>query len=131
LHQEHRLPLEVLTSGSPPQNPSELLESDAFPALLERLTGRAELVIIDCPALLPVSDAAVIATLAAEVLLVARASSTRAEQLDIAAEALRDIGKQPVGAVLNGLRARFNRSYVYGAGPAVEAPAPAAPVWER
>jgi len=130
LHNEHKLPLDVLTSGSPPPNPSELLESDRFAALLDGLTRRAEIVILDSPALLPVSDAAVMARLTAAVLMVARVSSTRAEQLDAAAESLRAVGKHPVGAVLNGLPARIGRGYVYGPNNAVKAPAPAVPVWD-
>lgn len=131
LHHEHQLPLEVLTSGSPPPNPSELLESAGFEALLDRLTSRAEIVILDSPALLPASDAAVMARSAAAVLMVALVSSTRAEQFDEAAESLRAVGKHPVGAVLNGLPARTGRSYVYGPSDAVEAPAPTVPVWDR
>jgi Mrp family chromosome partitioning ATPase len=131
LHGEHALPLQVLTSGSPPPNPSELLESSRFSDLLGSLTGRAELVIVDSPALLPVSDAAVMARATAAVLMVARVSSTREEQLDIAAESLRAVGMQPVGAVLNGSPARTGRAYRYGPSAAAEAPAPVVPVWDR
>jgi polysaccharide biosynthesis transport protein len=131
LHRERHLPLEVLTSGTPPMNPSELLESDAFSALLARLTGRAELVILDSPALLAVSDAAVMARRAAAVLMVARVSSTRAEQLDAAAEFLRAVGKQPVGAVLNGLSARIGRAYVYAPRSAVAPAERTEPAWDR
>jgi succinoglycan biosynthesis transport protein ExoP len=128
MHYEHELPLEVLTAGTPPPNPSELLESDRFGALLDRLTERAELVIVDSPALLPVSDAAVIARMTAAVLMVARVPSTRAEALDAAAESLRAVGKQPVGAVLNAVPARTGREYVYG--PGAGAPAErTAPAW--
>jgi succinoglycan biosynthesis transport protein ExoP len=131
LHREQELPLEVLASGSPPANPSELLESDRFGALLDRLTRRSEIVILDSPALLPVSDAAVMARLTAAVLMVARVPATRAEQLDVAVESLRAVGKQPIGAVLNGLPARIGRAYVYGPTDAVDASEPAVPVWDR
>jgi capsular exopolysaccharide synthesis family protein len=130
VHEESQLPLEVLTAGSRPPNPSELLESDRFGALLDRLTGRSEIVIIDSPALLPVSDAAVIARMTAAVLMVARVPSTRAEALDAAAESLRAVGKQPVGAVLNGVRTRAGRDYVYGPSAAGGAPAGAVPAWD-
>ena len=130
LHREQGLPLSVLTSGAPLPTPSELLESNRFAELLDSLTNRAEIVIIDSPALVPVSDAAAMARAAAAVLMVARVSSTREEQLDAAAEALRAVGNQPVGAVLNGLPARTGRAYVYGPTEAVDAPAPAAPAWD-
>jgi capsular exopolysaccharide synthesis family protein len=128
LHPAKQLPLEVLTSGSPPPNPSELLGSDGFAALLEGLTRRADIVILDSPALLSVGDAAVIARLTAAVLMVARVPSTRAKQFDMAAEALRAVGEYPVGAVLNGLPARFGRGYSYGP-KTVKAPASPVLVW--
>ena len=131
LHHEHQLPLEVLTSGWTPPNPSELLESDRFAAVLDMLARRAEIVILDSPALVPVSDAAVMARLTAAVLMVARVSSTRAEHLDIAAESLRAVGKNPVGTVLNGLPARSGQAYVYGPSHAVERPASVVPVWDQ
>jgi succinoglycan biosynthesis transport protein ExoP len=132
LRREHDLPLEVLAGGASPPNPSELLDSDRFETLLGALTRRAEIVIIDSPALLPVSDAAVMARSVAAVLMVARVSSTRAEQLDIAADSLRAVGKQAIGAVLNGLPARGGHDYVvYGARGRREAhAAAAAPAWD-
>lgn len=129
LHHEQELPLQVLTSGSPPPNPSELLESAGFADLLDRLTQRAEIVILDSPALLPVSDAAIIARSTAAVLMVARVGYTRAEQFDEAAELVRAVDKHPVGAALNGLPARTGRAYVYG--PSDARKTPAVPVWDR
>ena len=128
LHREQQLPLEMLTSGSPPPNPSELLGSERFEALLEALTLRADLVILDSPALLSVGDAAVIARVTAAVLMVARVPSTRAEQFDAAAEALHAVAEPPVGAVLNGFPARTGRGYAYGP-KTTKAPASPAPVW--
>jgi capsular exopolysaccharide synthesis family protein len=125
LHREQQLPLEMLTSGSPRPNPSELLGSDDFDVLLAGLIRRADIVILDSPALLSVGDAAVIARMTAAVVMVARLPSTRAEQLDTAAEALRAVGVDPVGAVLNGLKARTGRGYAYGP-KTKKAPAP---VW--
>ncbi len=128
LHHEQELPLEMLTSGSPPPNPSELLGSERFEVLLEGLTHRADIVIVDSPALLSVGDAAVIARVSAAILMVARVPSTRAEQFDAAAEALHAVGEPPVGAVLNGFSGRIGRGYSYG--PKTQrAPASPAPVW--
>jgi receptor protein-tyrosine kinase len=128
LHREQQLPLEMLTSGAPPPNPSELLGSERFEALLEVLTLRADLVILDSPALLSVGDAAVIARVTAAVLMVARVPSTRAEQFDAAAEALHAVGDPPIGAVLNGFPARTGRGYAYGP-KTTKAPASPVPVW--
>lgn len=97
------LPLTVLPSGPPPANPSELLGSEQYASLLQSLMAQGDVVLVDTPALLPVTDAVIAARAADAVVLVVRASSTRARQLELAAESLRAIGKQPLGVVLNGV----------------------------
>jgi non-specific protein-tyrosine kinase len=128
LHRERALPLEVLSSGSPRPNPSELLESGRFASLLDWLTTRADIVIMDSPPLLPVSDAAIIARMSAAILLVTRATSTQADQLDAATERLAAVGKQPIGVVLNGRSAAVDGSYARDWYKALEVPAPVVPV---
>jgi succinoglycan biosynthesis transport protein ExoP len=98
------IPLTVLPSGPPPPNPSELLGSETYASLIQSLIARADIVLIDTPALLPVTDAVIAAGAADTVVLVARAASTRARQLELAAEAVRAIGKEPLGVVLNGVQ---------------------------
>lgn len=51
----------ILTSGQIPPNPSELLMREAFPQLMEELRQRFDLVLVDAPPILAVTDAAVIA----------------------------------------------------------------------
>jgi polysaccharide biosynthesis transport protein len=100
------LPLEVLASGWQPTDPSELLESARFAAVLEALTERADLVIVDAPALLPVADAAILARLTWGIVLVASLESTRTEELETAARSLDAVDAQVLGVVLNRLPAR-------------------------
>jgi polysaccharide biosynthesis transport protein len=95
------LPLEVLGRGPKPPNPSELLESPRFAAVLGALTDRVDVVIVDAPALLPVADAAMLARLTSGVILVARVASTRTEQLETAARSLHAVDGQVLGVVLN------------------------------
>ncbi len=130
LHVERNLPLSVLSSGSLLANPSELLESDRLASLLDSLMTRADIVILDSPPLLPVSDAAIIARASTGVLLVTRATSTQTDQLNAAADALAAVGKQPIGAVLNGVSAPVGGSYAYERVGAMETPAPAVPAWD-
>ena len=60
--QEHRPSgLSVLTSGSLPPNPAELLQSHAMEQLLEKARTDFDVIVIDAPPLLPVTDAALIA----------------------------------------------------------------------
>jgi len=132
LHNEQSLPLAVLSSGAPPANPSELLESDRLVTLLESLRKLSDLVIMDSPPLLPVSDASSIARTAAAVLLVTRATSTQSDQLNIAAEYLETIGKQPIGTVLNGVSLPPGGAYAYAYErlDAINLPKPSVPVWD-
>lgn len=62
--------LHVLASGRPAPNPSELLGSAPMEALLSRLEADYEVVIIDAPPLLPVTDPAILAGIASGILLV-------------------------------------------------------------
>jgi succinoglycan biosynthesis transport protein ExoP len=96
------LPLEVLGSGSqPPPNPSELLSSQRFATVLGILTDRVDVVILDAPALLPVTDAAILARLTSGMILVTRPASTLRGQLETATWSLHAVDEQALGVVLN------------------------------
>ena len=95
------LPLEVLASGPEPSNPSELLGSQRFVTALGALTERADVVILDAPALLPVTDAAILARVASGAILVTRLASTRTHQLQSATESLLAVDEPVLGVVLN------------------------------
>jgi capsular exopolysaccharide synthesis family protein len=91
--------LEVLLAGTIPPNPSELLASAAMEKVIRELEARSDLVIFDAPPLLPVTDAAVLATRAGGAVLVARAGSTKRDQVQRAAESLRAVGADLLGAI--------------------------------
>jgi polysaccharide biosynthesis transport protein len=98
------LPLEVLGAGRQPANPSELLGSQLFSTMLEALMSRADAVILDAPALLPFTDAAVLAGLTSGVILVTRDASTHADDLATATRSLRAADQAVRGVVLNRVR---------------------------
>lgn len=93
--------LTVLPTGSIPPNPSELLGSRAMSELLAALRTVFDIVIIDTPPLLPVTDAAVASTVADGVVVVVRYGKTRKGQLGEAMEALHAVDARVLGAVLN------------------------------
>jgi polysaccharide biosynthesis transport protein len=103
--------LSLLASGPLPNNPTELLDSQGFASVLDELEYGYDLVMIDSPALLPVSDAAVIAQLTAHVLLVTRLGVTRADQFAAAAAHLRAVNAQILGIVLNRSRSNATSSH--------------------
>jgi capsular exopolysaccharide synthesis family protein len=110
LQRHARLPLMVLPVGNVEANPSELLSLPRHRTLLDDLAQRADLVLVDAPALLSSSDAAVLARLTDGAILVADARSTRASDLAQAADTLAAVGRPPVGVVLNGSGSAPDRS---------------------
>lgn len=92
--------LTVLPSGALPPNPAELLGSRAMTALLQQARGRFDMVIIDSPPLLPVTDAAVLAARADATILVVRAGRTKRGQVVNALSSLDGVGARVLGTVL-------------------------------
>jgi capsular exopolysaccharide synthesis family protein len=111
----------VLPSGSIPPNPSELLGSRHMAALLHGLEERFDAIIIDTPPLLPVTDAAVLASTVDGTVLVSRCGRTTISQARQAAGSLRAVGARVLGCVLNMKPARGAdnyTSYDYSSTPA-------------
>lgn len=100
----------VLSAGPPPPNPSELLSSSAAEKLFEYLRETADVVLIDSPPVLPVTDAAVLARYADASILVASAGQTTMSHLAEAAERMLAVDAPLVGVVLN----RVAESSSYG-----------------
>jgi polysaccharide biosynthesis transport protein len=88
-------------TGPIPPNPAELLHSEAFRGVLNRLKERFDRVIIDSPPIIAVTDATVLSTLVDGVVVVVRASTTTKDLVRRALKSLRDVGSQLVGIVLN------------------------------
>ncbi len=103
----------VLTSGRIPPNPSELLGSQEMKALLTRLEGSFDFVIIDAPPLLPVTDAAVLAQHVGGVVLVVGSKRVKIHDVERAISALELVDADLLGAVLNRIPAKGPDAYAY------------------
>jgi len=103
----------VLASGPHPPNPSELLGSSNMRALLDELRARYDYVVIDAPPLLPVTDAAVLTTVADGAILVARHGHTKREQLSRAAANLRAIDATVLGTIIAMVPSKAGTDYEY------------------
>jgi capsular exopolysaccharide synthesis family protein len=103
--------MSVITSGSLPPNPAELLGSQKMNAILAELTSRVDVVIIDSPPSL-VSDAQILAAKVDGVLLVVQPGKTHAGAARAMREQFDRAGARVVGAVFN--RIPRNRGYYYG-----------------
>ncbi|GAA4229556.1 non-specific protein-tyrosine kinase [Streptosporangium album] len=115
--------LSILPSGQIPPNPSELLSSRVMRSVLSQLTEAYDMVIIDAPPLLPITDAAALAAICDGTLLIARYGRTRREHVVRVAELLSSINARLVGAVLNFAPARNRQEYGYGYGYGYESDA--------
>lgn len=105
--------LRVLTAGPIPPNPQELLGSQRMEELLHRLEEEADIVVLDTPPTLVVSDANVLAARASGVLMVVNTGSTRRAAVRQAVEGLRKVGANLLGCVLNMVSPRGGRSSYY------------------
>jgi|SRR5579883_2614399 len=106
--------LRVLTSGALPPNPAELLALPRFTALLARLEAEADIVVLDTPPALPLSDSIIIASRVDGTLLVVDSRRARSESVRRAVIALRKADARILGAVLNKLGRRGGSYYTYG-----------------
>lgn len=113
--------LDVLTSGALPPNPSEILQTKAMTALIAELRHRYEVVLIDAPPLLPVTDASLLASISDGAILVVKHGSTGREQIRTATDRLQAVGARLLGTVLSMSPqrelSRYGYGYGYGYGP--------------
>jgi capsular exopolysaccharide synthesis family protein len=93
--------LQLLTSGQLPQNPSVLLGTDRMRSILGALVSRADLVILNAPPVLAVTDATLLASQVDGTLLVVRARSTQREHVQRAQALLNKVNARLIGAVLS------------------------------
>jgi succinoglycan biosynthesis transport protein ExoP len=106
--------LYVLPAGQVPPNPSELLGSGAMVALTDWLGANFDVVLYDAPALLPVTDSAILAKIVDETILVVGVNRTTKSQLSATLSALENATVTPSGIVLTLLPTKGPDAYEYG-----------------
>lgn len=103
----------VLASGPTPPNPSEILQAKATHDLLAKLRDAYDIVIIDAPPLLPVADAAILATATDGAIVITRHGKTTKDQLQGATQRLNSVGARIFGIVLNRVPRNFGEMNYY------------------
>jgi capsular exopolysaccharide synthesis family protein len=93
----------LLPAGDLHKSPHKLLGGGTFDALLEKLRGTYEYIIVDVPPILSASEALVLAKSADGTLVCALRGHSREVQVRLACERLLATGARPVGATLNGV----------------------------
>jgi capsular exopolysaccharide synthesis family protein len=103
--------LHVITSGSLPPNPSDLITSKKMAAIIETLRERYDMILIDTPPAI-VSDAQVLSTKSDGVIFVLRPGKSRTIAVKTPLEEFYRVGAKVIGVVMN--RIPRNRGYYYG-----------------
>jgi polysaccharide biosynthesis transport protein len=103
--------LDVLPAGQVPSNPSELLGSAAMSML--GLRASYDMVLLDSPPLLPVTDGAVLSKLAGGALVILGADWVRGPQLQETLESLQAAGAHVFGIVMNKVKRIEAGAYLY------------------
>ncbi|MCE1396564.1 polysaccharide biosynthesis tyrosine autokinase [Enterobacter sp. ECC-219] len=92
---------DVLTCGPQPSHPVELLMNERFQTVMSRIDKEYDIVIVDTPPVLAVTDALLVARAAATTLLVARFGKTSIKEIENCLKRLQQMGVQVEGAILN------------------------------
>ena len=105
--------LRVLTSGPIPPNPAELLGSSRMDAALAALKEVVDYLVLDCPPVIAVTDACVLARKSDGVFLVLDADQVRPEMAQKAKELLVNAQATIAGVILNRAEIESEHSYYY------------------
>lgn len=107
--------LSLLSCGSVPPNPSELLGSKHMKRFLKVVAESYDFIILDSPPVLSVTDATLLSARADGMIMVARAGKSRRQYVKAAAEKLKDVNANVIGYVLNALvpKSAGHKTYYY------------------
>lgn len=113
--------LSVVAAGPTPPNPSELLSSKRMGALLEKMRETYDVIIIDTPSIMSVTDAQIVATQSDGVVLVIDSGKVKKEVALKAKASLEHVQANLIGVVLNNINRNHSDSYSYYYGASNEA----------
>ena len=107
--------LDLLTCGRGISNPAEVLNSQRFALLLKSLAGAYDRILVDAPPVTVVTDAQILGARCDVTLLVLKADKSTRRAAQRATEALRSVGAQVLGVVVNDIPKSGDRyGYYYG-----------------
>lgn len=106
--------LDIVTRGQVPPNPSELLMHPRFAEFMEWASDNYDLVIVDTPPVLAVTDPSIVGALSGTTLMVARYGQNTLKELEIAQSRFEQAGVSVKGVIFNALEKKASSSYGYG-----------------
>lgn len=105
--------LDVITRGQIPPNPSELLMHSNFTKLVEQIKDKYDIVIIDTPPILAVTDPAIVSAHTGTTLLVTRFGQNHAREIELTRNRFEQNGIDVKGVVFNGVLRKASNAYGY------------------
>ncbi len=104
----------VIPTGPFPPNPSELLASDKYKRLVEKLKKVFDIVILDCPPVVGLNDALVVSSIADISIIVAKHKSTSIDLLEKTKKSLDTVNAKIAGVIINQMEETKSSYYYYG-----------------
>lgn len=108
------LGVSFIPRGVNPPNPSELLMHERLDVLLQWASEKYDLVIVDTPPILAVTDAAIVGRYAATTLLVSRYEVNTVKEIEVSIRRFEQSGVEVKGCILNGAIKKASSYYGYG-----------------
>ncbi|EPJ9225743.1 polysaccharide biosynthesis tyrosine autokinase [Klebsiella oxytoca] len=105
---------DFISRGAVPPNPAELLMHRRFGELITWASQNYDIVVLDTPPILAVTDAAIIGHYAGTTLLVARFEQNTAKELEVSFKRFEQSGVIAKGCILNGVIKKASSYYSYG-----------------
>lgn len=105
--------LDILTAGTTPPNPAELLSSDAMDELFNKVKGMYDYVIVDTTPLGVVADSQILSSKVDGVILVAFYEKTKKEKLVQCKKLIDQVGGNIIGAIINNVKITKDSYYYY------------------
>ncbi len=105
--------LHIITSGAIPSNPSKIIGSDKEKSFLEEVKNVFDVVILDAPCVLAVTDGLILSSLVDKVLVVVMAEKTPREAVLRTLSMLKDVKANIMGVIFNKVNLRRSHYYYY------------------
>jgi len=105
--------LSLITAGTSPPNPAEMLQSRKMKEFLEVIRHRYDIVLIDTPPIMACVDSRVVGQSSDAMIVVAKVESTKISDLEHVVQQARKLNVNVVGVILNQVEFRYGYPYYY------------------
>ncbi|HBU8666079.1 TPA: polysaccharide biosynthesis tyrosine autokinase [Klebsiella oxytoca] len=106
--------IDYISRGQVPPNPAELLMHPRFEEMVKWATEQYDLVVLDTPPILAVTDAAIIGRYVGTTLLIARFEQNTVKEIEVSVKRFEQSGVYVKGCILNGVVKKASSYYGYG-----------------